>query len=50
MSEPAKKKVTSEDIFAAPDDKIAEIIDGKLIVTPRPSADHALAASALKTF
>lgn len=47
MSEPARKKAAYEDLYDVPDNMIGEIIDGELIVTPRPSRRHTLAASRL---
>ncbi len=47
MSEPAKKRVNYEDLYTIPENMIGEIIDGELIVTPRPSAEHSNAAFAL---
>jgi len=47
MSEPAKKKATYEDLYSIPGNMTGEIIDGELIVTPRPSRKHAFAASVL---
>ncbi|MFL5248302.1 MAG: Uma2 family endonuclease, partial [Myxococcales bacterium] len=38
---------TYEDLLKVPDGKIAEIIDGELIVSPRPAPAHAVASSAL---
>ncbi|HVR42114.1 MAG TPA: Uma2 family endonuclease [Thermoanaerobaculia bacterium] len=47
MSEPTRKGATYEDVVAAPDDKIAELLEGDLYLSPRPSPRHANAASAL---
>jgi Uma2 family endonuclease len=47
MSEPAKKKATYEDLYSVPDNMTGEIINGELIVTPRPSRRHTNAASSL---
>lgn len=47
MAELAKKKATYEDLYAIPENMIGEIIDGELIVTPRPSRKHVYATSAL---
>jgi len=47
MSEPAKKKATYEDLYSVPENMTGEIINGELIVTPRPSRKHTLAASVL---
>jgi Uma2 family endonuclease len=46
MSAP-KRRATYEDLMQVPDTKVAEIIDGELIVTPRPGSPHAHAASTL---
>lgn len=40
-----KPRATYEDLLKVPDDKVAEIVDGELYVSPRPAAPHALAAS-----
>jgi Uma2 family endonuclease len=42
-----KRRATYEDLMQVPDAKVAEIIDGELIVTPRPASSHAHAASTL---
>ncbi|HEX7596581.1 MAG TPA: Uma2 family endonuclease [Polyangia bacterium] len=47
MAEPAKKPATYEDVLAAPPHKIAEIVDGEFILSPRPASPHAVAASAI---
>ena len=49
MSGPAstRKPATYEDLRKVPEHKIAEIIDGELIVSPRPAPPHALAASVI---
>jgi Uma2 family endonuclease len=47
MVERAKKRATYEDLYAIPENTIGEIIDGELVVTPRPSPDHAHATSVL---
>lgn len=47
MSEPTGKGATYEDVIAAPADKIAELLEGDLYLSPRPSPHHANAASAL---
>ena len=36
MSDPAKKQATYQDLYNVPENTIGEIIDGELIVTPRP--------------
>lgn len=47
MAEPARKRATYEDVLAAPPHKVAEIVDGELILSPRPALPHATASSAL---
>ena len=47
MSNPAKRLATYEDLYSIPDNMIGEIIDGELIVHPRPSRKHAYATSNL---
>lgn len=47
MGTEAKKFATYSDILALPDHLIGEIINGELIVSPRPSPRHARSASAL---
>ncbi len=42
-----RPKATYEDLIRVPDNKVAEIVDGELFVSPRPAAPHALAASLL---
>jgi Uma2 family endonuclease len=42
-----KPRATYEDLLKVPDNKVAEIVDGELYVSPRPAAPHALAASGL---
>ena len=44
---PARKRATYEDLLQVPDRFVAEIIDGELITTPRPSFPHARAASSI---
>ena len=39
------KRATYEDVVNAPEHKVAEILDGELILSPRPRPRHALAAS-----
>ena len=47
MSEPAleKKPATYEDLCKVPDTKIAEILGGELIVSPRPAGRHTAVSS-----
>jgi Uma2 family endonuclease len=42
-----RRRATYEDLMEVPDTKVAEIIDGELIVSPRPASPHALAASVI---
>ena len=41
------KRATYEDVLNAPENKVAEILDGELVLTPRPAPRHAVAQSAL---
>jgi Uma2 family endonuclease len=47
MADSPKKRATYEDVVNAPDHMVAEIIDGDLLLFPRPARPHAVAASAL---
>jgi Uma2 family endonuclease len=47
MAESAKKKATYEDLYGIPENMIGEIINGELIVHPRPSRKHARATYVL---
>lgn len=47
MAEPARRLATYEDLLAAPEHLIAEIIHGRLVTHPRPVRKHARAASRL---
>jgi len=47
MAEPAKTRATYQDLYAIPENTTGEIIDGELVVTPRPSPEHAAAAARL---
>jgi Uma2 family endonuclease len=42
-----KRRATYEDLMQVPDTKVAELIDGELIVSPRPAIPHTHAASVL---
>ena len=42
-----KRRATYADLEAVPDTKVAELIEGDLIVSPRPASPHARAATAL---
>jgi Uma2 family endonuclease len=41
----AKRRATYDDLLRVPDTKVAEIVDGELVVSPRPALPHAYAAS-----
>jgi Uma2 family endonuclease len=47
MGKAAKREATYEDLLAAPENKVAEIIEGELVITPRPAGPHTAATSAL---
>jgi Uma2 family endonuclease len=47
MAEPAIRRATYEDVLNAPENMIAEVIDGELILQPRPAKAHAAAATAM---
>lgn len=47
MANPAVRRATYQDVLDAPPNKVAEIVNGILHVSPRPAKPHALAASAL---
>jgi Uma2 family endonuclease len=47
MVQPARRRATYEDVLAAPDHVVAEIIDGELMLSPRPAKPHAAATTAL---
>lgn len=47
MSQAAGKIATYEDLYTIPENMVGEIIDGELLVTPRPSVRHNHAASVL---
>ena len=40
-----KRRATYEDLLRVPDTMVAEIIDGELVVSPRPATRHAFAAA-----
>lgn len=42
-----RRRATYEDLCQVPDHKVAEILDGELVVTPRPALRHASASSGL---
>jgi len=41
------KRATYEDVLNAPENKVAEILDGELFLSPRPGSRHAVAGSRL---
>ena len=41
------KRATYDDVLNAPEHKVAEILDGELFLSPRPSPRHAVASSRL---
>jgi Uma2 family endonuclease len=43
----ARRPATYEDLLAAPEHLVAEIIDGELVTSPRPASRHAVASSAI---
>lgn len=47
MVERSKRGALYEDVLAAPDDKVAEIIRGDLYLSPRPAPRHSNASSTL---
>jgi Uma2 family endonuclease len=47
MAEPARKQATYDDLYHIPENMVGEILDGELIVSPRPAGRHAEAASTL---
>jgi len=40
-----KRRATYEDLLRVPDTMVAEIVDGELVVSPRPATPHAFAAT-----
>src|SRR5690606_40511915 len=47
MNEPARRVATYEDVLASPEHVVAELIEGVLYQSPRPSSLHGAAASAV---
>jgi Uma2 family endonuclease len=47
MTEPAPKRAVYDDLFDLPENMTGEIVNGELIVTPRPSRKHLYAGSTL---
>jgi Uma2 family endonuclease len=47
MGKTASRIATYDDVLAAPSNKVAEIIEGDLVLSPRPAGPHTAASSAL---
>jgi len=47
MATPAKRRATYDDLCALPEHVVGEIIDGELVVSPRPAPIHANATSTI---
>lgn len=47
MVDAARRRATYEDVLEAPADRVAQVINGRLHLHPRPALPHAAAASAL---
>lgn len=47
MGQPAKRRATYQDVLAAPEHLVAELLDGQLYLQARPAKPHAEAASVL---
>jgi Uma2 family endonuclease len=47
MADPARKRASYADVLAASEHMIAQVIDGELVLMPRPAMPHAMASSAL---
>jgi len=47
MADPARRRATYDDLRAAPAHLVAELLNGELVTSPRPSPHHARAASSL---
>lgn len=43
----SERRAGYEDVLAAPPNKVAEVLDGELCLSPRPALPHAAAATAL---
>ena len=50
MADPVVRRATYDDVLAAPENMVAEIIDGELHLNPRPLPRHTRAASAMGAF
>lgn len=47
MADPARRRASYEDVLAAPEHNVAEVIDGELHLFPRPAKAHTAVASVL---
>ena len=47
MAEPKARWATYQDVLAAPEHRVAEIINGELFLTPRPAGPHTTVSSVL---
>jgi Uma2 family endonuclease len=47
MADPARRRATYDDLRAVPAHLVAELLNGELVTSPRPSPHHARAASSL---
>ena len=47
MAEPARRRATYQDVLDAPENLVAEVIDGELVLSARPAASHASVSSTL---
>lgn len=47
MGQTAKRIATYEDLYSIPENMVGEIIDGELIVRPRPSPKHSRSSSVM---
>ena len=47
MAEPARPRAGAQDLVDTPAHKIAEVVDGELHLSPRPSGPHAMVATTL---
>jgi hypothetical protein len=47
MTSAARRTATYDDLLALPEHVVGEIVDGDLVVSPRPAMPHAVSASAL---
>lgn len=45
MGDPARREATYGDVLAAPENAIAELIEGSLELSPQPAVSHAIAAT-----